>query len=458
MKGSTYKRCGCRHHDGRLVGPSCRLLKNRDHGTWYYRAELPPAPDGSRRYARKGGFATKRDAETALVDLLDRVQKRTHVNAGRITLGEWLDQWIAGKGRLRPTTRRTYDTHIRLYLKPVLGRIRLDELSPVDIERLYAAMRQVGKPIVGKPSEELTAVLAVRERASKIRPLSTSTIRRTHTTLMSALSTAAKRRLIPYNPAQHVELEPPTQTKAAVWTEDRVAHWRATGEHPKVAVWTPAQTGRFLDHTANDRLYALYHLIAFRGLRRGEAIGLPWRDVDLDEGWLTVSEQTLQYGRVIDTGAPKSLAGARTVALDETTIMVLRAHRARQHVERLALRTAWPETGRVFTREDGTGLVPEQVSRHFRELIRQAQLPPIRLHDLRHGAATLALASGANLKVVSEMLGHSTIAITANTYTSVLPEVAREAAEAASRLVPRTHRPSLTTETGPTSGPQPLIR
>ena len=116
---------------------------------------------------------------------------------------------------------------------------------------------------------------------------------------------------------------------------------------------------------------------------------------------------------------------------------VLRAHKARQTAERLAWGQAWVESGLVFTRENGAPLHPEYVTRHFERLARDADLPPIRLHDLRHGAATLALAGGADLKTVSEMLGHSTITITADTYASVLPEVARRAAEAAARLVPR---------------------
>jgi hypothetical protein len=119
---------------------------------------------------------------------------------------------------------------------------------------------------------------------------------------------------------------------------------------------------------------------------------------------------------------------------------VLRGHRARQSAERLQCGPAWVSTGLVFTREDGSAIHPDYVTRHFERLVRAADLPPIRLHDLRHGAATLALAGGANLKVVSEMLGHSGIAITADTYTSVLPQVARAAAEAANALVPRAHR------------------
>jgi hypothetical protein len=160
--------------------------------------------------------------------------------------------------------------------------------------------------------------------------------------------------------------------------------------------------------------------------------------VDLEHNALTVSTQILQLGSRVEAGKPKSESGERTIALDTATVEVLRLHRARQHAEQQAWGEAWTDNGMVFTAEDGSPLIPDQVSRLFARLIKEADLPPIRLHDLRHGAATLALAGGVNLKVVSEMLGHSTIAITADTDTSVLPEVAREAAEAAARIVPRT--------------------
>jgi len=131
---------------------------------------------------------------------------------------------------------------------------------------------------------------------------------------------------------------------------------------------------------------------------------------------------------------------------------VLRAHRARQSAERLAWGPTWVESGLVFTRKNGAALHPEYVSRHFERLTRRAGLPPIRLHDLRHGAATLALAGGADLKTVSEMLGHSTITITADTYATVLSEVARHAAESAARMVPR-GQPTDPRPPGPISAP-----
>jgi integrase len=253
---------------------------------------------------------------------------------------------------------------------------------------------------------------------------------------MSALNTATKRRLIPFNPGAFVELAPGKRPKAVLWTEERAAEWRRTGKRPKVAVWTPEQTGAFLDYAAPDRLYALYHLVTFRGLRRGEAVGLPWAEVDLPGRSLQVSEQIVQLGYRTVTGPPKA-DSSRPVVLDEDSVAVLRAHKARQNSERLAWGPAWIESRLVFTRENGAPLHPEYVTRHFERLARDAGLPPVRLHDLRHGAATLALARGAGLKTVSEMLGHSTITITADTYASVLQEVARRAAEAAAGLVPR---------------------
>ncbi len=436
MKGSTYKRCGCTDAASRPLGADCPKLsgRSRSHGTWYYQAELPNGPDGTRRRKRQGGFATQREAQAALVDLLDRVQKRTHVDTGKLTVAGYLDQWVTGKVSLRSSTRRSYGEHIRLYLKPGLGHHRLADLSTSDVEDLYVALRQLGRESV---TGSLTLDRLLEARLSPAQELSAATVRRVHATLMSALNTAAKRRLIPFNPAAHVDLESGRRPKAVVWTEERVAAWRARGERPKVTVWTAEQTGKFLDHARTDRLYPLFHLVAFRGLRRGEAVGLPWTDVDLAGGTVTVSEQIVQLGWATERGAPKTDSGARIVTLDAETAAVLREHRARQFAVRASWGEAWIDSGLVFTREDGSALHPASVTARFERLVSEADLPPVRLHDLRHGAATLALAGGANLKVVSDMLGHSSIGITADTYTSVLPEVARAAAEAAVRLVPR---------------------
>jgi integrase len=214
----------------------------------------------------------------------------------------------------------------------------------------------------------------------------------------------------------------------------------------------PGAARRFLDAAEQDQLYPLFHLIAHRGLRRGEACGVSWTDVDLDAARLTVRAQLVQVGWEVMEGAPKSDAGERTIALDAGTVAVLRTHRRRQLAARLAWGPAWADSGRVFTREDGSALHPATVTERFHALSVAAKLPPIRLHDLRHGAASLMLAAGVAPKVVQETLGHSTVGPTLDTYNSVYTEVATEAAEAAAALVPRgtgpaahtphTHRPS----------------
>jgi hypothetical protein len=162
--------------------------------------------------------------------------------------------------------------------------------------------------------------------------------------------------------------------------------------------------------------------------------------VDFEEGTITVSTQIVQVGWETEEGEPKTDSGARTVLLDADTIEVLRAHQAAQIAERAEWGDLWTDTGKVFTREDGTALHPETAPMRFERLAFRAGLPPIRLHDLRHVAATLLLAATHDLKLVQELLGHTTITLAGNTYTTVLPEVARAAAEGVAHLI-RTARP-----------------
>jgi integrase len=159
-------------------------------------------------------------------------------------------------------------------------------------------------------------------------------------------------------------------------------------------VWAPAQLGTFLDHATGDRLYALYHLVAHRGLRRGEACGLRWVDVDLDARRIEVATELVQDGWEVYEDSPKSDAGERVVALDAGTVTALREHRRRQLADRMEWGSAWVNSGRVFTRENGSQLHPASITDRFVTLVETAGLPPIRLHDLRHGAASLMLAAG----------------------------------------------------------------
>lgn len=176
-------------------------------------------------------------------------------------------------------------------------------------------------------------------------------------------------------------------------------------------------------------------MAALRGPRRGELAGLRWADLDLDHRQLVIVRVRTTAGYQVFEGPPKSAASMRTIALDLQTIAVLRAHARRQCQERDAAGGRWHDTGYVFTNRDGNPLHPGYLTHRWATLLAAAGLPPVRLHDLRHGAATLAHLAGTDLKTISGQLGHSSIVLTADTYTSVLPAAQYKAAEATARLV-----------------------
>ena len=183
----------------------------------------------------------------------------------------------------------------------------------------------------------------------------------------------------------------------------------------------------------DDRLYALWHTLAMTGLRRGEALGLRWEDVDLEAGRLCVRRAHVPSGREVVVSEPKTARGRRVVALDPETVTVLKGQAARQLQEQRD--AGWTETGLVFTNEEGQALHPWVTSRCFRKAVKEAMLPAIRLHDLRHTHATLALQAGIHPKVVSERLGHATVSITLDTYSHAIPAMQEEAAALIAGLV-----------------------
>jgi integrase len=268
-----------------------------------------------------------------------------------------------------------------------------------------------------------------------------ATKQRIRATLRTALNAAIRRQLITFNPASWVELESGKRPKAVLWADRHVDHWRETGETPSaVMVWTPTQIGHFLDEAEQDRLYPLFHLIAFRGLRRGEAVGQNWVDVDLGAETITIAKSITVDGWVPVEGVPKTDGAAATIALGPLTAEVLREHKARQAAEKEKAGAAWTETGKVFADPFGGWLHPEKVSDAFRAICREADLPPINLRDLRHCAATLIHAGGGDMHAVKETLRHSTIKLASDTYASLLEEVDQEIAAKAEAVVPRARK------------------
>ncbi|MQY04534.1 tyrosine-type recombinase/integrase [Actinomadura macrotermitis] len=510
--GSTFKACGCRDEEGKLLYKRCPDLYRADgrwsatHGTWGYQLELPPNGDGTRRNPlRRRGFPTQTAAEDEMgkakellaiagTDQATRVQiadliiatvrktkalpdpgeVRRKVGTGQdlthdYTVSEYLDRWLKGRGSLRDSTKHSYADHIRLYYKPIIGDVPLARLRLHHVERVFEEIDELNQTIIqARQSDDLQLRAKVKGR----RLISAATKQRIRATLRAALNRAIKERLIEVNVAALVDLPSGKAPKALVWTEDRIAQWqrdfiahtermnaarrhqirlepaKRIGPHvnrldayigaprpSKVMVWTPALTRIFLQRARGHRLYALYHLIAFRGLRRGEACGLRWKDLDLAGKTVDVCWQITQNGTQTAQGKPKSEAGEATVSLDTATVKELRAHKARQNAERLAAGNAWTETGFVFTTPTGQPVMPNDITDDFEQLSMEAGLPSIRLHDLRHGAASILLAAGHDMKVVQETLRLSSITIAADIYTSLLPQLAQQSAEDAAALL-----------------------
>jgi integrase len=207
-------------------------------------------------------------------------------------------------------------------------------------------------------------------------------------------------------------------------------------------VWTDDLLAGFLDYAAEHApdLHPLFHFMAYRGPRRGEACGLLDAEVRLSRGEVSIVNQIATHGYETRQKRPKSEAGNREVILDPDTVAVLTAYKARRAAWRLAAGPAWPDTGLFFVRRDGRAWHPDAITHRFRRLITRAGLPPIRLHDLRHGAATLALDAGVDIKVVAEQLGHSTTTLTRDTYQSVVKRLHHEAAGAVAEKIKNKRR------------------
>ena len=359
------------------------------------------AESEERRRAIKGGFATRRECEAALAKVLAALEAQTFRPPTKVTVKAFLlSEWLPTvKGSLRPTTYASYEMLAKEHIIPRLGALQLQKLSPAAINALYAHLSEHGRVHNGGP-------------------LSASSVRRVHAVLHRACHDAVRWGRLTVNPVAGAD--PP----------------KASAEHhERLPVWTAEQLSAFLGHVSEDRLYALWRLLAMTGMRRGEALGLAWRDVDMEADSVSIRRAWIPVNGVAQFSEPKSRRSRRTIAVDPVTLEALKAHAARQADEQ----TCWVEglavAGLVFTCPDGRPLVPWAVSKAFRDRARAAMLPPIPLHGLRHTYATLALSSGVNPRIVSGRLGHSTVALTLDVYSHVLPQQDRQAAEAIAALL-----------------------
>ena len=319
--------------------------------------------------------------------------------SGEWTFGRWLEEWLTLcriRG-LRQTTIEGYRRVIDLYIAPSLSDAVLGDIRPRQLNALYAQLLTSG-------------------RRNSSGGLSPRTVRFAHTVVNRALADAVKHGMIDRNPA--AAADPPS---------------RRASRPPAFRTWTPAELRRFLVASRSDPWYPALYLAATTGLRRGELLGLRWGDLDLEAAELQVVQAVVQIGSEVELSEPKTDSSRRRVALDRETADVLRSHlrasEARAGSDRLEA------TSLVFPGRRGGPMNPELFSGRFRRLVKRSGLPTIRFHDLRHSHASHALAAGVHPKVVSERLGHTSVVITLDIYSHVLPTLQHDAAETVAALL-----------------------
>jgi integrase len=352
-----------------------------------------------RRRATKAGFATRKECEAAMCKVINAVSERSYVAPSRISVREFLlREWLpAIKGTVRPTTYASYAMHCEGHIAAALGSVQITRLSATSINAFYAQLLKDG-------------------RVSGSGGLSPATVRRVHATLHRALKDAVRWQRLSVNPVDGAD--PP----------------RGKAEQSDLPAWSAPQLAGFLAHVRDERLFALWRFLAMTGARRGEALGLRWEDLDVEAATITIRRALVALGAEVVVSEPKTQRGRRTIALDPTTLGELKAHAARQADEQSSCGT-WRDSGYIFTTEDGGPLDPHRTSKAFERHLRAAALPRIPLHGLRHTYATLALSSGVNPRIVSGRLGHSTVALTLDIYSHVLPQADQDAAERVAALI-----------------------
>jgi integrase len=340
---------------------------------------------GKRRQKWHSGYPTKRAAERALAEMVAAVHAGNFIEPTNQTIGEHLTEWLVTiEPTIRPATHYSYSRNIRLHVVPRLGSVQLRRVDGGMLNALYAELLASGKCSNGGGG------------------LSPRTVRYIHTILHRAFKDAVRWGRLARNPADAAD--PP----------------RASADNrPAMKTWTAEQVRTFLIHTAENRLYAAFVLLATTGMRRGEALGLRWSDLDLVTGRASVVQTVIVVNHQVRIGSPKTTAGRRTVALDPFTVSALREHRQRQLAERLLMGAGFTDHGLVFCHPGGGPLHPERFSRTFSEQAAKAGLPPIPLHGVRHTWATLALTAGVHPRVAQERLGHATVGVTLGIYSHV---------------------------------------
>ena len=354
------------------MGRSNGQLIERGPEHYLVRVYLGEDGNGKRKYANRVVRDKKSEARKVLTSMLRDRDLGLLAEPSYRTLNEYLDHWLdaAAKPRLQASTFQEYKRQLGRYVREPLGNQRLTSITPVAIQRLYGSMTEKG--------------------------LSARTVRLTHAILSNALRQAVKWRLLPLNPAEAVDL--PRQ------------------QREEMRAMTEAEAARYLEAARESHHHVLLAVLLTTGLRPSEALALRWADLDLASGRLSVRRKVTRVAGRLEYGQPKTVKSRRAVDLPHGTSLLLSEHLRYGDL--------------VFDNGDGVPPNMRSLVKAHKTVLKRARIDgSVRLYDLRHTHATLLLGAGVHPKIVSERLGHSTITITLDTYSHVLPGMQRESAD-----------------------------
>ena len=374
-------------------------VNQRYKGSWELKWYGPADQNGNQKRISETVRGTKKEAEKILRERLLSVDNGSFVDKSKETVSEFMNRWLETYAATNVTLRTAhgYEGYSRRYINPTIGKVALQSLTPSQVQKVYADMLERG--------------------------LSNTTVLHLHRLLKEALGHAVKWGIIARNVADATS--PPKK------------------QQKQMAMWDVPTIIDFLELSHGTRFGHIHEFAVLTGLRRSEICGLKWESVDLEAGSLSVVA-TLQRikGHGLVTGTPKTKRSRRTVDLAPETIDLLRTIRGGQMAQQLEYGSVWLNTGYVFTDFDGSPLAPDWLSKDFCGLVRAHGLPQLTFHGLRHAFATLGLKAGISPKVVSEALGHSSVGITLDIYSHVLPNMQNELSEAVANLLKRKPQPT----------------
>ena len=349
--------------------------------------------NGKKQQKKVGGFETRKAATEYHNQFMTSIQQGRRRGTTKLRVGEYLvNEWLPKQENiLKASSFATYVRIVNSYLVPHLGNIRLEEVNARRIEQMFNDLLKTGAR--GKSLKANTA-------------LSAKTVSDIAGVLHRAFKDAVRWDLIATNPITSAK-KPPRRTK-------------------EMSAWTPEELNRFINVSSTDRFFAVWHLAATSGMRRGELLGLTWNDIDFTTGKVTIRKTRIRAGNATIEETPKSRKSQRTFAIDKQTLGVLKKWKTRQGSEHLALGTKVSD--HVVTETDGTLPDPNTFSRRFKALCKKSGLRVIRLHDMRHSYVVAARRAGADLKTISERIGHADPKVTLTVYDHVFVEDDQKAA------------------------------